>query len=370
MRSLTSTLLFLAIFFPVFAHAETVLRVGEDIAVDADQTVQGDYYVSVGLLGNTTMSGNIQEDMYALGGSVTANGAVGGDMTIIGGTSQLHATVTDDVRVLGGEVTIGEHVGGDLFVIAGKLTVLSTATIDGDVLFFGGDAEVNGKVSGSVLGTSERMRIDAQVGKNVDVKTVSLTLGEKAAVAGNVTYESPTSVARAQNATIEGEVIHKESPQDQTAQDSVKGLLVPIFISLFASLTLFLLFKREIQEIVQHAYTHPLRSMVSGTAVLLLFPLVSVILIATILGMVIGIAGLFASVFLFALGYALAPIVMGALLSRLFSKRIKVSFLWIIIGAALLHALLLIPFLGISVFVLILLFSMGGVWQFFYKLLT
>jgi hypothetical protein len=81
MKQYSVFLSFLALFLPFSAYAETVLRVGDDISVSADQTVEGDYYVSAGPLGHTTMSGKVEEDMYAFGGSVTANGSIGGDLT-------------------------------------------------------------------------------------------------------------------------------------------------------------------------------------------------------------------------------------------------------------------------------------------------
>ena len=85
MKKTACSLLILALFIPFGANAETVLRIGDDISVDADQVVNGDYYVSVGPFGNTSMSGSVAEDMYAFGGTVTTNGSIGRDLTVVGG---------------------------------------------------------------------------------------------------------------------------------------------------------------------------------------------------------------------------------------------------------------------------------------------
>lgn len=371
MKKIAQIVLLLAIF-PLCAQAETVLRIGENVSVDADQIVEGDYYVSVGPFGDTAMSGSVKGDMYAFGGSVDANGSIGSDLTIVGGTTQLHATVTDDVRIIAGEATIADHVGGDLFVIGGVLHVLSSATIDGDVIFFGGDAEINGMVKGSILGTSERIRIDANVGGNVDIKTATtLTLGEKAAIAGSVKYASPEPLVRAQNASIEGEVVqNKYSSVSSTEPQNLRTVLIPLFVVLFANLTLYLLFRKELQQLVQYLLLHPLKSAAVGLSIAVLGPVLSIILILTVLGAVVGVAGLFFVLLMYALSLSLCGVVLGAFISRLVTKKIQVSLLWIIVGTCVLYALLYIPIAGTLLYMTLFVMALGTIALSLYRLIS
>jgi hypothetical protein len=370
MKKVVSFMLFLAFFLPFGAQAETVLRIGENISVDADQVVDGDYYVSVGPLGNTSMSGSVSQDMYAFGGSVTANGSIGNDLTIVSGVSQLHATVTDDVRIVSGEVTLAEHVGGDLFVIGGVFKMLSSASVAGDVIFFGGEGEINGTVGGSVLGTSDTLRIDAEVGKDVDVKTASqLTLGERAVIAGSVRYASLHPLVRAQNATVEGEVVRNDYKTTSKETD-VKDALIPVFVSLFAALSLYLLFRKELQLLAERVHRSPFKSSLFGLSVLIAGPIVSLLLIATVLGLVIGVAGI-ALVFLaYVLGFALSGVVLGAYLSKILFKKLSVSLVTVVLGTVVLHALLFIPFVGFGLFALVFLLTVGGLAMSVYKILS
>jgi hypothetical protein len=370
MKSIAYFLLILAVILPVSASAETVLRIGENISVQADQVVDGDYYVSVGPLGNTTMSGSVTEDMYAFGGSITVNGPVGKDLTVIGGTTQVHATVTDDVRIVAGEVTVAEHIEGDLFVLAGMLTVLSSATVDGDIIFFGGEADINGKVGGSILGTSERLRVNAEVGGDIDVKTVApLTLGEQTVVAGSVTYTSREQLSRAPNAVVEGEVV-KNQIQDEPKEVHYKDALIPVFISLFAALSLYLLFRKELVDLSQLIYNRPLKSGLFGLLAVILGPVVSLILIATILGMLVGIAGLALVLWGYVLGFALSGVVLGAILAKLLTRKLQVSLMWILIGTFALHACLFIPVVGVLFVVFMFALTVGGLTLTFYKSLV
>jgi len=366
-------LLLLGLFLmPSLTSAETVLRIGESIAVDDNQTVNGDYYVSVGPLGNTTMSGAITEDMYALGGTVTVNGTIGHDLTIIGGSSQVHATVTDDVRVVGGEVIIAEHIGGDLFVIGGVLKMLSTASVAGDIIFFGGDADINGNVGGSVLGTSKKIRIDAEVKGDVDVKTATrLTLGSKANVGGFVRYASLEPLLRAPNASVAGEVSQNEYYTKSAASNTkTRNALIPLFITLFATLSLYLLFKKELQVFVHNVHNAPLKNGMLGLAVLVLGPVIALLLTVTVLGVLVGVMSLGVVLILYAVGYSLTGVVLGSYLSKMFTKHATVSLPWILTGTATMYVLMFIPLLGIAVACILFALAVGGLVTGTYKLLS
>jgi hypothetical protein len=375
MKNIAYILLILGTIVPVFvstAHAETVLRTGENIAVDVEQTVDGDYYVSVGVLGKTTMSGTVKGDMYALGGTVTTNGIVQNDLTIVGGSVQVIAPVNDDVRVLGGEVTIGSHVTGDVFVIGGVLHILSTATIDGDVIFFGGEADINGKVGGSVLGTSKQLRIDGEVKGDVDVTTAStLTLGDKANIAGFVNYASVSPIVRAQNATVGKEVTQTAYVAvSETGESKTRTALVPVFISLFATLSLFLLFKKELLNLVVHTKRSAGKSMLLGLGVIILGPIVALILSVTVLGLLLGIMTFALVMLAYTLGYVVMGVVFGAYLSEWFTKQATVSLPWILAGSLGVQLLLMVPVVGVLAVLTLFSITIGGLVIGLYSLLS
>lgn len=354
---------------PFLVSAETVVRIGDDISIDADQTVNGDYYVSSGFGGKTTMSGTVTEDMYAVGGIVTVNGTIGKDLSILGGSAQVHAKVSDDVRIVAGEVTIAEHVSGDVFVIGGTLNILSNVVIDGDVIFYGGTASIEGKVGGSILGTAKTLRIDAEVGKNIDVKSsTAITLGDKAKVGGFVRYASPETIVRAQNASVVGEVTKNEfGGAVVTTEAKVRAGLIPVFITLFATLVIYLFFKRRLLQIITFAHGAPLKSVVVGISVAILAPVVGIILLATVLGSLVGVLLFGFSIVMYTLGIALGGAVFGSYLRLWLTSGTEVTLLWLTLGTLAMHMVLLIPILGFAIFAGLVFVSMGGVLLSFYS---
>lgn len=349
-----------AMITPAFLHAETVMRSGGDISVAPDQVVDGNYYVSA-FAGKTTMSGTVNRDMIALGSSITINGEVKEDLHIAGGNVQVHGPVGGDVRILGGEVTIAEKVGGDIVVVGGRLTVLPTAEVDGDVFFFGGVAEVEGTVAGSVYGSAEQLKVNATVAKNVDIKTnTGLELGERANIAGSVRYQSPVELTRNQSAVVTGEVVHNAEAKPG-ARAHARTLLVPFLVLLFTTLALYLIFRRELSNVVEQTYTSYALTTFVGVGIFVLGPLFSVILFVTVLGSVVGLMCFLSVLVLVIAGLACAPIFAGALWAKLFGRGYEVSLTTIIIGATTLYGLLFIPPIGIPVFICFMALAVGGI---------
>lgn len=344
---------------PATAFGAGVL-IGDKITIEEDEVIEGDYYVSVGTLGTTVMSGRVTGDMYALAGKVTANGIIEGDFGSVGGSAMMNASVTDDVRIVAGEVEIDDYVGGDLLVIAGTLNIHSTAEIVGDVIFYGGNAEINGPVGGSVFGSAQRLRIDAPIGGSVEVTTANeLTLGDKALVAGDVRYQSRLELVRGQGATIEGEV-QQQTPPPLSQRETWQSFLIPLLVTLFATLTLYLLFKREMQQVVRTALASPLPAGLIGLATIVTAPLVSVLMISTVLGLLLGVFGLGAVLALVTVGFMLATVLIGTLISKFLTKKTEVSLVSIILGGVTFHALMVVPVFGLLIALALVSMAVGA----------
>jgi hypothetical protein len=247
-------------------------------------------------------------------------------------------------------------------VLGGILNVLSTATIDGDVIFYGGTATIGGKVKGSVLGAAEKIRVDATVGKNVDVKTVqSLTLGDTASIDGYVRYVSSKDVERGQNATVKGEIQKTEVPTLDAGTKSMSLFsLLPLLISLFSTLVLFLLFRKVLEAMVLMAHKHGLKVSLVGLGALIFGPALTVVLMLTGLGLFIGIMTLSLLMFVFVLGYALAGVVLGSYLAKWFTNHPRVTLPWVVLGTVLVHGFLFIPVVGLLVVIALTVVTIGS----------
>jgi len=248
-----------------------------------------------------------------------------------------------------------------VFVMGGVLKILSSARIDGDVIFYGMEGEISGEVGGSVYGSANSLRIDNKIAGDVDVNVNgNLTLGSKADIAGNVRYRGTNNLIRAQDSIVAGE-IQKNAPAAEPDANPLRNILIPLFISLFATLTLYLLFKREMQLTLKTIMDAPLQTGFIGLATILVGPFVSLLLVSTVLGMLLGVFGIGAILMLIAIGFTMAIVFTGALVSRLVLGTATISLLWILIGALVFHAALLMPYIGLTFALAFISLAVGGV---------
>lgn len=364
-------LLALVLLAPVTAlEAETVLRTGSDISVGLEQVVEGDYYVSSGLFSSSVMSGLVEEDMYGFGAVITVNGEVGEDATLAAGTVHMHGPVGDDLRVLAGEVTLAEPVGGDVFIMGGVVKVLSTATIGGDVFVFGGDVQIESEVAGSIFGQVEHFTLASAVGGDVEIEaSTGVVLSEGASIGGDLQYESLVPLARAPGSVVEGEV-HKGQSNQPTAQEELRTLLIPLFISLFTILSLYLLFKPQLIKVVDTMQHESAKSLLVGIVALVAGPVLAIILLVSVLGVFVGLAFFAGLLLLYVVTLALTGAALGVLLLRLMYPKTQLSLVPIVVGTVLLHALVYVPYIGILIIFVLLAMGMGAILLLLYRAAT
>lgn len=327
--------------FPSFSHAGPIIRTGESVSVDSAQTIKGDFY---GLGSKVVLSGTSENDAYLAGGTISINAPVLEDLSVVGGVIQIYGEVGDDVRVLGGEVTIAKPVKGDVVVVGNSLTILSTAHVEGDVLFLGEDLVIEGPVIGTIHGNTNRARINADIGGDVLLTAHTLfTIGSNANIHGLVSYESRYDVVRAQEASITGEV-HKTLYVDNSSYtESMKGYVVKLLILIFATLSFFLLARRHVTTLTRII---PERFGFYGLVGLASIPatfFISLVLLVSVLGSLVGMAVLLGFVGILCVALILSPLVVGYMVQSLIFKSSQISIRTVGIGFVILVVLSLIP---------------------------
>jgi hypothetical protein len=358
MTQIYRLLIVLAIFsvIPAITFAETVVRTGESVSITNDQTVENDFYAAASTV---SVSGEIKGDMYVVGASMTTNGPVGSDLGFVGGVAQIHNEVKDDVRVIAGETVVAGHVGGDIFVVGGILKVLSSASVDGDIYFYGGEAEISAPIKGSVMGSAETIRIDSVIEGGVNVVVAkSLILGDKANIAKDISYQSPEDLTRSPQAIVAGQVIKNTSAVKVDTNSNT--FLVSLFVLLFTLLSIFIFFKDGLQTLIDDIFVLPARAGLIGLGAVFVAPLVAALLMVTVLGLLVGLSMFLTLLVLYSVAMALVILVIGSLLMRLYSKTYKVDLTAIAVGTLGVTALLFIPAVGGVLLFTAFLLTLGG----------
>ncbi len=347
------------------AEARSVVRTGETVTIADDQTAEGDLY---GAGYTVVQSGGVTGDAHLVGGRVNLSGVVATDTLALGLTVDVSGKVGDDLRIVGGDVTVSGEVAGDLFVIARTLNVLSQARIAGDVIFFGQEGTIDGAVGNDVVGRMTSLRLDGPVGGAVNVETNNLTLGDGAAIAGNLEYKSSDDLTRAPQAVVEGEVVRSTAaPVDvRTNAETALGVLLLV---LFAVLSWYVFLRRSLEEVVRRGTDHPLRSGLVGLALLFVAPFLAGVLVVSQLGLLVGLVVGVVYLLLLVLAAVLLPALVGGFLVRQLLPRSGLSVWWILLGSIIVAALFLMPPILAVIPLTLLMISLGALSERMYDVL-
>lgn len=364
---LVGFLMLCGVFIPGnIAQASPIIRSADTVTVEQDQILENDFY---GMGRAINISGVAKEDVFVAGGSVTTNNTIEKDLNIVAGTVQIHGKVGDDVRVVGGEVTLAEPVEGDVLVVGGILTILSSASVSGDVIFAGGELNVDGTVLGSIMGTASTVRINSKIGGDIALRaSESFTLGDKADVEGDIEYKSPQDMTRAQNAMVAGKVSKTLVPPS-TSKSVVRELILLLFVILFAALTVFYILRNSLESIAQETASAFGKRGLIGLAMFITIPFVGMLLFASVLGSLVGILLMMSYVLLLFVAFIVSGIVFGAFLSMLITKKKVITLMSSIIGTVIFCLLPAIPIIGTVIMVAVWIVVFGALCVHIYRLM-
>ena len=367
-KALLFSAILLLIALPVSA---AVLRASEEYSLSEGEVIEGDLY-AVG--GNITISGDVEGDLVAVGGSILINGSIGEDINVGGGAVDILATVGDDIRVVAGQVVIGEDVAGDIIAVGGVVHILSSVTASGDVVISAGKVIIDGEVVGNVRVYGGEVTINGKVGGSVEVfVSDKFSLGERASIMGNLTYQAPDELELADSAIVSGEVIFKESKLSKRNAKSFLGAFLGVFfitkilMLITAGLLAVTFFRKFSQDLVERAVNNFTVELLRGFIVLIVVPVAVFLLIISVLGFFVGITSIIGYIFLIALSKIYAGIVLGSLLSKWIVKKVLANWQWAIVGITLLQLIGLIPVFGWIVTFVLFLIALGSVSKITYE---
>ncbi len=348
--------LFLFCLFPLSLFAAPVIRTGDQVSLKEDQGVTGDFY-AVGR--SVSNSSQMDADAYIIAASIVQNGEVAADLLMIAATAQVLGPVGDDVRIVAGNAVVSDHVAGDVVVVGGELTILSTAEIDGDVIFYGGSLDLAGKVGGSVFARAEDVRIDGTVGKDIDaVGARSVTLGAHADVAGDVVYESHAEIVRALDANVGGTVTRNET--GALDEPSSAPSILPLVVLLFSGFAARFVFGAHLATLLTRTQNSFGMSALVGFAAFILAPVALALAFASMVGAAIGLVLLLAYLFAVIVAILLSGVFVGGAISHYATGATSYSIFWMTIGTLVLYALSMLPYIGLLATLLIILMVLGG----------
>ncbi len=349
------------ISIPVVSFAAE-FRTGDQVSIKQNEKIINDVYIAGS---SVTSSGVIEGDLIVAGGNVVVGGDVTGDVISGGGNVSIFSNIGDDVRVGGGTVIIQGKVVGDVMLGGGQINI-SGEGVGGDVAVGGGDVSINAPIAGDLYVGGGNVYINAPVGGNVKIEAEKVTLGSGAVISGSLTYKAKKELTQETGAVVVGRVSFEEMKAEKEAKIALAAIfsvaIVWKFLTLLVcALIVGLLLRRYSKEIVSIATKQPLYELGRGLVVIFVMPVVAALLMATLIGIPFGILGLIGFVALIILAWITAPIILGAVVYKYFSKReLEISWKTILLGVFLFSIIELVPLVGSLANTFLVLIALGA----------
>lgn len=236
--------------------------------------------------------------------------------------------------------------GDAIVVITGDVDVARGETV-GDIVVADGDVTVAGRVDGSVVAAAGDVRVGGTVDGDVVTFAGRLTVLPRARITDDVRYgdEKPIISPRA---TVEGD-IEKEGWDDVSGSLALAGLIghlafwLAISISTLVLGLLLLVIAPQAGDATIAAFKDRVGvSVAVGLGLFVSLPLIAVIAIATLVGLPLGLALLFALVPVWGVGYVAGCWLLGRRVVGPPRHRFTAFFA----GWGILRAIALIPVIG------------------------
>lgn len=317
-----SCLVYLAFWYlPGKTFAFTV-RTGDTVSVPESETITGSF---LGAGQHLSVSGTVTGDVICAGQNIDVSGTVEGDIICAGQNVTVTGNVKGNIRAAGQFIKIAGTVARNVTAIGQQIT--NTAQVGGDMLTAGQQLISSGDITGDILAGSESVSINGIIAGNADFWTNTLSLGQNAVIAKNLTYESPNVLNLTPGATISGTILRnlpdKDTPgkfRDLTKPDITdRNDRIRSSFSWFAGylilgLLITVIFPNAVERSITSMQNNPGKAFLSGILVLFLTPWIILLLAVTIVG--IPVAGLLAFI------YAAALIFSRIMTAILFGKII------------------------------------------------
>jgi cytoskeletal protein CcmA (bactofilin family) len=367
---LVGALLLVALLIPSAVFAFNV-KTADSVYIKKDEVVEGTLYV---VSKNITIEGVVNGDLVALAQNITVKGKVIGDIISASQNLSVEGEVGGNIRSIANTISlIDTTVKRNANLVGTNVLIGENSNITWDALILAGVAEMRGTVQGSLHGVVDKLLISGNVNKDVSF-TINqnndyyqggpIEIADDSNIKGDLSYSYSENL-NINKSLVAGAINFNEKIVENHWQKNIWNFIISVFSALVVGLVFLSISKNEMTIIQEKVNTKYGRSLMIGLGVLFLTPIVSIILMMTIIGMPLG----FIMLILWFIMLYFAQIMVGLGLGkqireRIFKAKQKNIMADLIVGVTVLCLLFAIPMFGGVITFFSTLLGLGVIWRY------
>lgn len=261
------------------------------VVLPISEVVQGPYFALGDLI---DVSGIVKGDAFLIGTQVIVSGVIEGNVYVVAGSLEMSGKIKGNAWIVAGGTSFGGEVDGDVNILAASVQMGHAGKIKKDLLVCAGNLELENAVGEDVTALTSNLKVTGVVGRNMKSLAGKLKLSNTARIGGNLTYKSNKAAWIDSKAQVGGSIQYKRSLlYELTDLPVLKGLIIGSKIAAFlmnfiytfvVGIILIRMFPKKLHKTVAALQDFPLKSFLYGITLLILLPIASLLLLATVIG--------------------------------------------------------------------------------------
>ena len=323
---------------------------------------------------------NVADDIFAAGRNVIFDTVSAKNIIAAGMSLSFTGITADDLIVAGGRMDVSGNIKDDVVAVVcpfcpvmGRLHLTNGMQIGDDARLAGRDIAVDGRIGGDLYAAAQQFRLSGEVVGNARIEADRIALAPGARIGGDLLYTSQTKPEVADGAIIAGQVRQVES-QLPFAEGLPESWIWYGVLAVIGFMLAILLLGAAVQlavpgllsNAVATVQAKPWSTLGRGLVLALVVPIAIALLMATVIGIPIGMVTAAGFVVLVALAFVAIAYCIGLYVRRLFGRQdvptgLGSRILWTSLGILILLIVGLIPFIGWAIGVLAMIAGLGAV---------
>lgn len=233
-------------------------------------------------------------DLYLFDSNVKMDKLVNGNVYIMGNNVEITGQVAGNIFVLGNNVTFNQSfIQSSVFVLA---NTVSFNAVSSDLYVSSSNLEIPAKfgVYRDLKASCGNVSISGNIGRDayIDANSISLEKdNQKAAIYGDLNYTSQSEIT-VPDGSVEGEISYSKKAVNTSSTRSLQSYIISLISTILFTLFIYLLLRLiapKSMEKLSATATHSMPKILGlGILSLILIPIISIILMITVVGVPIS----------------------------------------------------------------------------------
>lgn len=317
---------------------------------------------------NVTENVNINHSYFTSGNNVNSKSQVQGIHLIAGNNLELQGT-SEYLLTAGNVINIDNTVERDIFVAGNAINIGKQSSIGRDLFAAGNTLTISANLSGNSFLAGNTINIDADtINGDITISAKEINIASNTIINGTLKYNSDATFNS--NTTNIGEVKTYETKNidENTVLSVLNDFVYALLTFVFLGFAINLLFPGIFKSLDKKLSANEIfNNTWNGLLFMFAVPIVSIILLATIIGVPIGIISLLIYVIMLYLSVLISSTYLGKLITKKIFDKKQSPYLEIFIGCILTKLVSLIPIVSVIYTIFLVLFGLGLIYNMILK---